>query len=297
MDHPAPRSPTLSETAFDLYGQAIPERPVILSVPHAGRAYAADLLDAARVQPAVLQRLEDRWVDLLAHPLIARGFTVLIARAPRALIDLNRHEREIDPGMIGDLPREAALQSSAKLRGGLGLFPRRLPGVHDLWRQPMRWAEARQRIEELHRPYHAMVAQLMAAARDAHGHAILIDLHSMPPLPPVSAGQPAPAMVLGDRFGRSASNRLMALAADIASGHGLSVAQNHPYAGDHMIDRHGRPDRGMHAIQVEIDRVLYLDVMLDRPGPGVARMQAVVTNLAEAMASELPRADYALAAE
>lgn len=297
MDHPAPRAPTHSEAAFDLYGPAIPDRPVLISVPHAARAYDEDLLAAARVSLPILHRLEDRWADLLVHPLIAQGFTVIVARAPRALIDLNRHEREIDPGMIADLPRDAALQSSAKLRGGLGLFPRRLPGAHELWRGPMCWAEARRRIETLHRPYHAALGQMMAAARDAHGHAILIDIHSMPPLAPTGAGQPAPGMVLGDRFGRSASGRLMTLAADVATGHGLTVAQNHPYAGDHLIDRHGRPDHGLHALQVEIDRVLYLDATLDRPGPGVARMQAVVTRMAQALAVELPRAGYALAAE
>ncbi len=297
MDQPAPPVPSLRETAFDLHGPVYPDRPVILSVPHAGRSYPDDVLAAARVRPAVLRRLEDRWVDLLACPLIARGYSVLIARAPRAMIDLNRHEREIDPGMIADIPREAVLQSSAKLRGGLGLFPRRMPGASDLWQRPMPWTEARHRIEQLHRPYHAAVARLMTAARQAHGHAILIDLHSMPPLPPPAAGQAPPGIVLGDRFGRSASTRLIGLAADVVASHGIGVAQNHPYAGDHLIERHGRPEKGLHAIQVEIDRLLYLDAALDRPGPGVARMQAIVTDLVEALAVELPRTDYALAAE
>lgn len=296
MHPPAPCSPRHSEAAFDLYGPATPDGPVIVSVPHAGRFYDDDFLATARVQPDIVRRLEDRWVDLLVHPLIVRGFCVLIARPPRAMIDLNRHEREIDPGMIADLPRDAALQSSAKLRGGLGLFPRRLPGAQELWRGPMRWAEARRRIDALHRPYHAMLNRMMTAARQAHGHAILIDLHSMPPLPAIG-GRPAPAMVLGDRFGRSASARLMTLAADVAIGHGLTPAQNHPYAGDHILDRHGRPDRDMHAIQVEIDRSRYLDVTLNRPGPGVADMQVVVTAIVQALTAELPRADYALAAE
>jgi N-formylglutamate amidohydrolase len=297
LDQPAPPVPSLRETAFDLHGPVYPDRPVILSVPHAGRSYPDDVLAAARVRPAVLRRLEDRWVDLLACPLIARGYSVLIARAPRAMIDLNRHEREIDPGMIADIPREAVLQSSAKLRGGLGLFPRRMPGASDLWQRPMPWTEARHRIEQLHRPYHAAVARLMTAARQAHGHAILIDLHSMPPLPPPAAGQAPPGIVLGDRFGRSASTRLIGLAADVVASHGVGVAQNHPYAGDHLIERHGRPEKGLHAIQVEIDRLLYLDAALDRPGPGVARMQVIVTDLVEALAVELPRTDYALAAE
>lgn len=297
MDHPAPRPPVLSEPGFDLYGPAIPDRPVILSVPHAGRAYPPELLAQARVQAQQLRRLEDRWVDLLAYPLIERGFCVLVARAPRAMIDLNRHEREIDPAMVSGVPREASLQASAKLRGGLGLIPRRLPGAHDLWHRPLRWAEVQRRIDTIHRPYHDALARMMLAARDAFGHAILIDLHSMPPLPPPTAGQVAPGLVLGDRFGRSASGRLTSLAAEVAAGYDVAAAQNHPYAGDHMIDRHGRPDRGMHAIQVEIDRALYLDATLDRPGPGVARMGALVTALAEALAVELPRAVYAMAAE
>ncbi len=289
--------PSVRNTAFDRFGPDLPDRPVILSVPHASRDYPDSLMATARVRPAMLRRLEDRWVDLLARPLIARGFTVLVARAPRALIDLNRHEREVDPAMIADPPHDAAWHSSAKLRGGLGLFPRRMPGASDLWLRPMPWAEARRRIETVHRPYHAALAHLMTATRDAHGHAILIDLHSMPPLPPPGAGQTPPGIVLGDRFGRSASSQLIALAADIAHSHGVGVAQNSPYAGDYLLERHGRPDRGLHALQVEIDRQLYLDGALDQPGPGVARMQALITDLAEALAVELPRAGYAMAAE
>ena len=148
----------------------------------------------------------------------------------------------------------------------------------------------------MHRPYHARLAQMMTAARERHGHAILIDLHSMPPLPPPAAGQAAPALVLGDRFGRSAATRLMMLAADVAAGHGVLTSQNHPYAGDHLIERHGRPERGFHALQLEVDRALYLDVTLDRPGPGLTRMQGVVAAIAEALANELPRS-YAMAAE
>lgn len=283
--------------AFDRYGPDVPQNPVIISVPHAGRDYRPDLLSQARVQPPILRRLEDRWVDLLAHPLIARGYSVLVARAPRAMIDLNRHEREIDPGMVTGLPREMVLQSSAKLRGGLGLIPRRLPGANELWMRPLPWAEVQRRIDGVHRPYHDALTRMMIAAREAHGHAILIDLHSMPPLPPPSAGQAAPGLVLGDRFGRSAATRLMTLAADVATGHGVLAAQNHPYAGDHIIERHGRPERGLHALQLEMDRALYLDVVLDRPGPGLERMQSMIADIAGALANELPRADYAMAAE
>ena len=297
LSYSAPRPPAHSTPAYHLYGPDRPIAPVVLSVPHAGRDYDDALLRAARVGPEMLQRLEDRWADLLADPLIERGHCVLVARAPRAKIDLNRHEREIDPTMVTALPRDLPLQASAKLRGGLGLLPRRLPGAYELWQRPIGWDEVRRRIEMIHRPYHAMLGQMMRAAREVHGHAVLIDLHSMPPLPPPAAGQEAPQVVLGDRFGRAASARLMTLAADVLAGHGIRTAQNHPYAGDHMVERHGRPADDLYALQVEVDRSLYLDDALDQPGPGLARLQTAIAALVEAIACESPRAAYPLAAE
>ena len=297
MSYSAPREPAQSTLAYHLYGPGRPIAPVVLSVPHAGRDYDDALLRAARVGPDMLRRLEDRWADLLVHPLIERGHCVLVARAPRAMIDLNRHEREIDPTMVTALPRDLPLQASAKLRGGLGLIPRRLPGAYELWQRPIGWDEVRRRIDMIHRPYHATLGQLMRAAREVHGHAVLIDLHSMPPLPPPAAGQEAPHMVLGDRFGRAASARLMTLAADVLAGHGFRTVQNHPYAGDHMVERHGRPGDDLYALQVEVDRSLYLDAALDQPGPGLARLQTAIAALVEAIACEPPRAAYPLAAE
>ena len=297
LTHIATRAPAQSTIAYDLYRPDRLIAPVVISVPHAGRDYDDTLLASARVEPRVLERLEDRWADLLAHPLVGQNHAVIIARAPRALIDLNRHEREIDPAMVAGLPREVPLQASAKLRGGLGLIPRRLPGAYELWRRPIAWAEVQRRIALIHRPYHAALAALMREARETHGHAILIDLHSMPPLPPPAAGQNAPAIVLGDRFGRAASARLMTLAADVLAGRGIAVAQNHPYAGGHMIERHGLPAQDLYALQVEVDRTLYLDAALDGPGPGLAALQGTLAALVTALASEAPRAAYPLAAE
>lgn len=297
LAHPPIAAPRQSTPAYDIHGPYQPAGPVIISVPHAGRDYDADLLGQARVRPEMLRRLEDRWVDLLALPLAERGVPVLVARAPRAMIDLNRDEREIDPAMVTGIPRDAPLQSSAKLRGGLGLVPRRMPGAHELWQRPIGWGEIRRRIEQFYRPYHAALAQLMRVARDLYGHAILIDLHSMPPLSPPAAGQKPAQLVLGDRFGRSASGRIMTLAADVAAGRGVVAAQNHPYAGDHMIERHGRPDQGLYAMQLELDRSLYLDESLDQPGPGLASAQALVAAIVEALSQELPQNGYALAAE
>lgn len=286
-----------STAAFDRYGPDVPQSPIVISVPHAGRDYAPALLAQARVPPQVLRRLEDRHADALAEELATLGCPVLVARAPRALIDLNRDEREIDPAMLGGVPHGHALISSAKLRGGLGLIPRRLQGAGELWHGPIDWHDVARRIETVHRPYHRALAGLLARARDGFGHAILLDIHSMPPLSAAPGGGPPVRIVLGDRFGRSAAGRLTALAADLCRGRGVAVAQNHPYPGNHLLDRHGRPEQGLHALQVEVDRGLYLDDALDRPGPGLAGMQRLMADMAGVLASELPRIDHAQAAE
>tara|TARA_R110000868_G_scaffold102208_6_gene281505 strand:- start:877 stop:1806 length:930 start_codon:yes stop_codon:yes gene_type:complete len=295
---PSSCAPVERHAAFDRFGgrSGSVSSPIVISVPHAGREYPAPLLAQARVPAITLRRLEDRYSDLLAHGLIDLGHEVLIARTARAVIDLNRDEREIDPVMLRDAPHGTALLSTAKLRGGLGLFPRRLQGANELWRGPMDWSEAQCRIAQVHRPYHDALAAMMARARDVHGYAILIDLHSMPPLH-ATPGQDTPHIVLGDRFGRSASSRLTARAADVMQARGIRVAQNHPYPGNYLIDRHGRPDRGLHAVQIEIDRSLYLDSALDRPTAGVAAMQALLIDLAQALADEWPATDFAQAAE
>ncbi|MEJ7925894.1 N-formylglutamate amidohydrolase [Sphingobium sp. AN641] len=297
MERSAPRPPAETSPAFYRYGPDAPVSPVVVSIPHAGRAYPAELLRAARVRPELLGRMEDRGADLIAHPLIAADHAVLVARMPRAMIDLNRNEREVDPAMVSGLPHQQPLQTSGKMRAGLGLIPRRLPGVGDLWLHALPWAAVCERVERYHRPYHAALAAMMARARAAFGHAILIDLHSMPPLAPPPGGGEAAGIVLGDRFGRSAAARLMQVAADVAEGRGMVTARNNPYAGDHLLERHGRPERGMHALQVEIDRRLYLDPAMERPGPGLAAMQRLMRDLVAALERELPLADYAMAAE
>ena len=170
-------------------------------------------------------------------------------------------------------------------------------GAGDLWLHLLPWAVVCERVALYHRPYHAALAAMMARARAAFGHAILIDLHSMPPLAAPAGGGEGAGIVLGDRFGRSASPRLMQVAADVAEGRGIVTARNNPYAGDHLLERHGRPEMGMHALQVEIDRRLYLDPALERTGPGLPAMQRLMSDLVAALERELPAAGYALAAE
>lgn len=290
--------PAQNHEAFLHYGAPGDHGPIVFAVPHAGRAYSEALLARARVPREMLARLEDRLADHLVHGLVERGHQVLIARQPRALIDLNRDEREVDARAISGAPWNFRAQASAKVRGGLGLVPERLTQAGQLWRQPLPYELLRERIERVHRPYHGALRNALEATRRRHGTALLIDVHSMPPLRGApGADQPAPRIVIGDRFGRSATDRLTDLCADFIRRRSIPVAVNSPYSGNHILERHGRPELGVHAIQIEIDRSLYLEEDLMTLAPGVAAMQRLLVELAEALARELAGPAFPLAAE
>ena len=284
-------------TAFTRFGPTIPASPVVLSVCHAGRAYPAGMAAALRVPAATLERLEDRHADALIAPMIDAGASAIVAHVPRAVIDLNRDERDIDPRLVEGLPRHQPLIESAKQRGGLGLFPRSLPGCGDLWAGRISFAEARARIEQVHRRYHACLAEMMDAAVRTHGCALLIDIHSMPPLKAGRTGEVAPEMVVGDRFGASASTQLSATAQAVLGGRGYAVALNHPYPGFHLLERHGSPARRRHALQIEISRALYLDSRLDAPTPAIRDVQDTLAALVAALTEDVANDRWLDAAE
>lgn len=277
----AMRNPA-STLCFDLYGAIPPASPVILSVPHAGRDYPSALIDALGVPFDQLLPLEDRYVDRVAM-LARRSEALFVARRPRAWVDLNRGEHERDPAV--DLGADAKAQpgGSSKLRGGLGLVPRRASGTTALWRRRFSAAEIDARIMEDHRPYHAALSAALQSARDMFGRAILLDIHSMPS---IEARDPA-RLVIGDRFGRSASAPTVALVESVVRSHGVRFGLNSPYAGGHILDTHGRPDRGIDAIQIEIDRALYLDAALDQPGAGLVATAALVRSIVAALTDEI----------
>ncbi|KQM67642.1 N-formylglutamate amidohydrolase [Sphingomonas sp. Leaf17] len=264
---------------FDQLGDAVPASPVVLSVPHAGRDYPPALTDLLRVPVAALLPLEDRHVDAVARAARTTQ-TLLVQRTPRAWIDLNRGEDDRDP-MIDDGAAPVALPlRSVKVRSGLGLVPRRVAGAGEVWRRRLSAPEVMTRIVDDHRPYHQAVSAALAAAWRRFGIAVLLDIHSMPPL---GAPDDAPRVVLGDRFGRSAANRLVRAAAGVIRETGLKPAFNAPYAGGHMLDRHARPRLGVHGIQLELDRGLYLDAALDGIGPGLAATATLVGRIIVAL--------------
>ena len=282
--------------SFVRLGPVIPIGPVVLSVPHAGRDYPATMLANATVPRERLEALEDRFADVLIGDCVVAGATAFVALAARAWLDLNRDEREVDGGMIAPPPPAHRLIQSAKVRGGLGLVPRRIAGIGELWRTPLPAAEIERRIAGHHLPYHAAIDAALAAARARFGAAMLLDCHSMPPVTSENASPP-PRIVIGDRYGHSASGRLVERLVAVVEGAGLPVARNAPYAGGYTLDRHGRPQRGIHAIQIEIDRTLYLGEDRRTPGDGVPMIAALVAAMAAAAADELAGAAPAIAAE
>lgn len=284
------------DAPFFRAGPERPASPVVLSVPHAGRDYSPALLKSARVPRATLEGLEDRLVDRLVWRAVQDGATAFVARAPRAEIDLNRDEREIDPALVAPPPPAGAVIQSARTRGGLGLVPSRIAGAGALWLHRLGRDELRRRIEIIHRPYHAALAEALAAARDRFGAAVLLDCHSMPPRWPV-AGIPSPAIVLGDRHGTAIAPDLLAAALAAVRAHGFAVAVNSPYAGGHIVARHGAPATGIHALQLEVDRSAYLDLALREPGPAFDRAARLIAAVAAALADAVTAPPEALAAE
>lgn len=271
--------------------------PLLLSVPHAGRDYPRALLDRLRVSPDALIRLEDRYVDRLAALAYRRGVPGIVARAPRAWVDLNRAADEVDSHMVDKGGQQDFAEPSAKVRGGLGLIPRRLTGYGELWRSRWPLESVRSRVETVHAPYHQAVAGALETMRRRFGGAILLDLHSMPPLDPSGPGS-APRIVIGDRYGQSASSRVCERAVGHMESLGFKVALNHPYAGGYNLARHGNPGANIHAIQIEIDRSLYLDRALREPvSDRVTAMAEAVESLAMALVDELGAGALPIAAE
>lgn len=287
-------SPELN--GFAKWGTESLSVPVLLSVPHAGRDYPSAMLDALRLPPAVLLRLEDRYADVLTRRCVALGYPVVMAHRARAWIDLNRDEQDIDAEMVQGALRSDYPRPGVKQRGGLGLIPRRLSGEGELWKRRFTLSDVQHRILSFHRPYHEAVADVLEHMRQQFGVAILLDLHSMPPIRGATSG-PAPQFVIGDRFGKSAASRYAELLMARLQAHGFSAALNNPYAGAFILRRHARPRANIHAIQLEVDRSLYLDPNLRHPGAGFERMNSMIAALVSALADEALGSATLIAAE
>ena len=274
---------------FSLEIAAEPVLPVLVAAPHGGRSYSREILENFR-EPDCRVRLEDRHVDGLATEITREsGAALLVAKVPRAVIDLNRAPDDVDWGMIRGSKDSSTRRSLAnrRARSGLGLVPRRLPGMGEIWKRPIDRADLDHRIETVHRPYHGALGLALERIRDHWGAALLVDLHSMPPLRRRHPGERTAEFVIGDRFGSSCSSRLVDCALNHLGAEGRLVAHNRPYSGGYVLDRHGAPRRGIHAMQIEVCRSTYLDARMETPSPRQPAISRLLSGLVSRLAAEV----------
>ena len=235
--------------------------PVIFASPHSGRDYPHDLLRNSRLDRHALRQSEDSYVDLLFDEAPRYGAPLLRALFPRAYVDVNRARDELDPRMFADnLPKGADTRSS-RVIAGLGVIPRIVADGQDIYDRKLYYLDARRRLSAYYDPYHQALAKLVDAAQRRFGGAIVFDCHSMPSAggAPMRAGERRIDFVLGDRFGSSCAPSITLLAEQTLASMDYEVARNTPYAGGYVASAYGRPKAGVHVLQIEINRALYLD--------------------------------------
>ncbi len=270
------------QPAYELIQRRPSALPIMIAVPHAGRVYPADLAEKMRDPANACMRLEDRFVDLVARKVCEQtGASLLVAHAPRAMIDLNRAPEDMDWDMVaGGAPSTSPrFAAGRRARSGLGLVPRRLPGMGEIWKRRMSANDLNDRIQLVHKPYHNCLAQNLEGLRDRWGAALLVDMHSMPPLGAKTGPNPSADFVIGDRYGSSCSSALSMSAFSYFEERKQRAAHNRPYAGGYVLDRHSAPARGLHAMQLEICRATYLQQCLREPGQGVEGIAEILSGL------------------
>jgi len=262
-----------------------PPTPLVFASPHSGRCYPAEMMQAAALDATSIRRSEDAFVDDLIDQAPEYGAAVIAAGFARAYIDLNREAFELDPGMFADELPEFARARTARVAAGLGSIARVVSEGQEIYHRKLTFAEARERIEGAHRPYHMALEKLVAEAKAAHGFAILVDWHSMPAAAARAGGRDrACDMVLGDRFGAACAGILPMRVERELEAMGYRVARNTPYAGGYTTEHYGRPAHRVHALQIEINRALYLDEAMLAPTSGFGRLKAHVAQLTRALA-------------
>jgi len=260
-DHDSERTPFQDRASIEVLAPVALSSPIIFASPHSGRDYPQELLRNSRLDRHGLRQSEDSYVDLLFDDAPSAGAPLLRALFPRAFVDVNRARNELDPRMFADvLPKDADTRSS-RVIAGLGVIPRIVADGHDIYARKLYFIEARRRLGACYDPYHQALSSLINEARQQFGCAIIIDCHSMPSAggAPFREGEPRIDFVLGDRFGSSCAPSVTHFAEETLCGQDYEVARNAPYAGGFVASSYGRPKNGVHVLQIEINRALYLD--------------------------------------
>ena len=266
--------------AFDVVRPTQLLSPLVFCSPHSGRCYPRAFLAASRLAPLALRKSEDCYVDELLGTVATLGAPLISARFPRAYIDANREPYELDPALFVERPPAFANTQSIRVAGGLGTIPRLVADAEEIYANRLPLSVAFERIERLYHPFHQALADLLQEARSAFGRSILIDCHSMPSASSDQSSNQRPHFVLGDRFGVSCDPRLTRFVRDTLTGYGYSVQLNRPYAGGFITEHYGKPVAGIEALQIEINRGLYLNEATLEKTAGFTALRAVLANLA-----------------
>lgn len=285
--------------AFEVLHPAEQHVPFVFNSPHSGRHYPEAFLNASRLDRIAIRRSEDAFVDELFSGVTTLGAPLLRACFPRAYLDVNREPYELDPKMYDDRLPAYANSRSIRVAGGLGTIARVVGEAQEIYRTRMPVREALDRIETIYKPYHLTLRRLLARTHVNFGYAVLVDCHSMPSTVRSSDNGPRPDFILGDRYGTSCALALVDRATEILRDMGYTVARNKPYAGGFITEHYGRPAKGLHALQVEINRSLYMDEARTDRNSGFEAFAADLARFNEALVA-LPDAGLipdALAAE
>jgi len=271
----------MDNAAFDLIRPERRTTSVVFASPHSGRRYPEDFLRAALLDQNEIRSSEDAFVDELFAGAPGYGAPLIAAHAPRAYVDLNRSPEELDPALIEGVRRAA---HNPRIASGLGVIPRVVSNGRAIYRGKLNLPEVHRRINGFWRPYHDALQGLIDESHAQFGEAILVDCHSMPheALDSVSPiGGRRPDVVLGDRFGAAAAGSVIGRIEAAFSSRGLRVARNTPFAGAYIAQHYGRPSRRQHAVQVEIDRSLYMNEVTIRKAPDFDAFRALLTEIIE----------------
>ncbi|HXQ15872.1 MAG TPA: N-formylglutamate amidohydrolase [Caulobacteraceae bacterium] len=288
MDDATAPAAILEAAAYRVAGPDEPSvvTPVICASPHSGRIYPLAMMAASQLDRRAIRRSEDAHVDELIAGAPAFGHTLIAAEFARAFIDVNREPWELDPAMFEDELPAFAKARTARVAAGLGAIARIVCEGQEIYARKLTFAEAEDRVRQVHQPYHAALAALIAETKARTGLAILIDWHSMPAAAAAGRGGEPCDFVLGDRFGSACSSAVAGLVERELGAMGYRVARNAPYAGGYTTEHYGRPGRKVHALQIEISRALYFNERELQLTAGFPALQRDLERLFAALAAQ-----------